>query len=241
MKRRTVLLLPLLMTLLAPPVRAAECPAPEAFVVPQGGLPATAAAIRKNKLTILALGGTATLGVPARGADFTYPSRLAARLGEALPGVAVKVTVRAAARQPAADLAMKLAAELAADQPDLVIWGPGATAAARGDDLDTFTGHVSDVIAKIRSTGADLILMTLQYAPSVARVVNLHPYRMAVARAGETAGLPVLDRYELMRFWSDNGILDLDAVEPAERLQVARKVYDCMAEHLTRGIAGAVR
>ena len=109
------------------------------------------------------------------------------------------------------------------------------------DDLDTFAGHVSDVIAKIRSTGADLILMTLQYAPSVARVVNLHPYRMAVARAGEMAGLPVLDRYELMRFWSDNGILDLDAVEPAERLQVARKVYDCMAEHLTRGIAGAVR
>ncbi len=83
--------------------------------------------------------------------------------------------------------------------------------------------------------------MTLQYGPSVARVLNLYPYRMAVIRSAETAGVPVLDRYELMRFWSDSGFLDLDVTGSAERVQVARTIYDCMADILTRGITGAIR
>jgi len=223
------------------PVRAAECPTPDVFVIPDGWLPATKEAIARRALTILILGGAATLGGPARGTEFTYPSRLAVRLRDAFPGLTIKVVVHAVSRQSDADLAGKLDAELAAEKPALVIWGPGASAAGRGDDLDTFIDNVTGTIDKIRAADADLILMTLQYAPSVARVINLFPYRVAVLRAGEMAGVPVMDRYELMRFWSDNNFLDLDATESADRVQVARKLYDCMAEILTGGIVDAVR
>jgi hypothetical protein len=72
-------------------------------------------------------------------------------------------------------------------------------------------------------------------------VINLFPYRSAVIRAGEMAGVPVLDRYELMRFWSDNDFLDLDVTEAEDRVKVARKLYDCMAEILAKGIVDAVR
>ena len=173
--------------------------------------------------------------------EFTYPARLAKRLSEAFPGLTVKLVMVALPRQPSADLEAQLSAELAAAKPGLVIWGTGASAAGRGDDLDTFIGDVTGTIAKIRAAGADLILMTLQYAPSVARVINLFPYRSAVSRAAEMAGVPVLDRYELMRFWSDTDFLDLDATKPEDRVQVARKLYDCMAEILTKGIVDAVR
>jgi hypothetical protein len=222
-------------------VQAASCPAPDAFVIPSGALPATKAAIETHTLTILTLGGAATLGGPAHGAEFTYPSRLAARLTEALPGLSVKIVMVAVALQPNADLELKLNAALVAAKPALVIWGPGASAAGRGDDLDTFISDITGTINKIRTAGADLILMTLQYAPSVARVINLFPYRSAVTRAGETAGVPVLDRYELMRFWSDNDFLDLDGTKADDRVQVARKLYDCMAEILIEGIVDAVR
>jgi hypothetical protein len=222
------------------PIHAASCPTPDAFSIPADGLPATKAAIEKHTLTILTLGGAATLGGPAQGAEFTYPSRLAARLTEAVPGLSVKIVVVAVPRQSNAELEVRLNASLAAARPALVIWGPGASAAGRGDDLDTFIGDVTGTIDKIRTAGADLILMTLQYAPSVARVINLFPYRSAVTRAGEMAGVPVLDRYELMRFWSDNGFLDLDATKAEDRVLVARKLYDCMAEILTKGIVNAV-
>lgn len=220
---------------------AVSCPTPDAFVITVGDLPATRAAIGKRALTIMALGGAATLGGPAHGAEFTYPSRLGAYLTAAIPGLAVNIVVRAVPRQSDADLELKLTAELVAAKPALVIWGTGASAAGRGDDLDTFIGNVSGTVGKIKSTGADLILMTLQYAPSIARMINLSPYRSAVIQAGEIAGAPVLDRYELMRFWSDRGFLDLDATQPADRIQVARKLYDCMAEILAKGIVDAVR
>ncbi len=220
---------------------AASCPVPDAFAIEPGHLPATKAAIDNKTLTIMNLGGAATLGAPAQGAEFTYPARLAARLTEAIPGLAVNMVVLAVPRQSDAELDLKLDAALQAAKPALVIWGPGASAAGRGDDLDTFIGDVGVTVGKIRAAGADLILMTLQYAPSVARVINLWPYRTAVIRAAELVGVPVLDRYELMRFWSDNDFLDLDVRKPEDRVKVARKLYDCMAEILTEGIVDAVR
>ena len=221
-------------------VQAASCPTPEEFVVAADALPATKAAIGRRALTILTLGGAATLGAPAQGTEYTYPSRLKARLAEALPGVTINMVVLAVPRQSGVDLDLKLSAELAATNPALVIWGAGASAAGRGDDLDTFIGSVTQAVGKIQTSGADLILMTLQYAPSVARVIDLPPYRSAVLQAGEMASVPVLDRYELMRFWSDTDFLDLDATAPETRVLVARKLYDCMAEILSKAIVDAV-
>ena len=44
-----------------------------------------------------------------------------------------------------------------------------------------------------------------------------------------------------MRFWSDTDFLDLDATEAEDRVRVARKIYDCMAEILAASITEAVR
>jgi hypothetical protein len=220
--------------------QAASCPTPDEFVVTADALPATKAAIGRRALTVLTLGGAATLGTPAQGTEYTYPSRLQARLTEALPDVSINVVVLAVPRQSSVDLDLKLDAELANTKPSLVIWGPGASAAGRGDDLDTFISDVARTVGKIQSNGSDLVLMTLQYAPSVARVINLPPYRSAVLQAGEMASVPVFDRYELMRFWSDTDYLDLDATAAETRVLVARKLYDCMAEILSKAIVDAV-
>src|ERR1051326_2196160 len=214
----------------------AGCPVPDTFTLEPGSLPATSASIAKRSLSVLTLGGASTLGGPAHGPEFTYPARLEARLSRALPGVTVTVTIEAGARKPDDVLLQSLEKALAVHRPALVIWGPGASAAARGDDLDTLMGTPGDVIAKIRGAGADLILMTLQYAPSVSRLVNLGPYRMAVIRSGDEAGIPVLDRYELMRFWSDSGFLDLDVTNADDRIRVSRTLYDCLAEILANAI-----
>jgi hypothetical protein len=84
-------------------------------------------------------------------------------------------------------------------------------------------------------------MMDLQYAPSIARVVNLAPYREVVMRVGQDADVPVLDRYDLMRDWSDDGVLDFDATAPKARLDVARRLFDCISAALADGIAQAVR
>jgi acyl-CoA thioesterase I len=221
--------------------RAAGCPTPGAFVIPRDELPRTAAAVGRQSLTILALGGSATLGQAAHGAAYTYPARLEARLGAALPGVSVRVVVLASPRHSDSGFDSKLATELALQHPALVIWGPGASSAAAGGDLDTFSDRLSATLAQIHDANADTILMTLQYAPSLARLLNLEPYRTAVVLSGAAADVAVFDRYELMRFWSDSGFMDLDVTNSKDRVFVARKLYDCMAEILTRGIVDAVK
>lgn len=222
------------------PARAETCPVPEPFAIEAGALPATTAAIAAHKLTVMALGGASTLGAAAKGSEFTYPARLAARLEKAFPKTEVKVVVVSVPREALSTLQSRLETELARSKPALVIWGTGAGAAARGEDLETFITAVTDTVEKIRATGTDVILMTLQYAPSVVRLINLAPYRMAVIRTGDMAGVPVLDRYELMRYWNGS-FMDLDATGAAERVKVARTLYDCIAETITQGLVDAIR
>ena len=106
------------------PAQAATCPVPDAFLIPHGGLPVTQTGVAIGRLTILTMGGSATVGAAARGPEFTYPARLEARLRAALPGVDIKVAVQAATRPTTADLLLKLDADLASVRPGLVIWGP---------------------------------------------------------------------------------------------------------------------
>lgn len=228
-------------TAAAAPVDPVICPISDPFVIARDQLPRTAAAVSAGKLSILALGGAATVGGPAHGNEYTYPARLAARLNHALPAVKTEVVVMAAARQPDNGFETKLAAYLAERKPALVIWGPGATSAAVNGDLDTFSTSVSSTIGTIHAGGADLILMSLQYAPSVSRLLNLAPYRATVMLSANETGVPVFDRYDLMRLWSDTGFIDLDATDPGERVRVARKLYDCMAQILSNGIVDAVK
>ena len=209
-------------------------PAPDA-------LPATVRAVAAKTLTIMSMGGAATAGAAARGGQYTYSARLEARLRDALPGVAVRVVARVLPPRARGDASLTIAEDLKEIRPSLVIWGPGGNAAARGEDSDSFIGMVEDTVRRIKADDRDLILMTLQYAPAIASVVNLYPYRMAVLRAADTAGVPVLDRYELMREWNGSGFLNLNATEPGETVQVARALYDCMGRMLAEGIVHALR
>src|SRR3984957_16107183 len=98
---------------IVPSVFAASCPVPDPFVIADDALPAAKQAIAGHALTVLVLGGAATLGGPANGTEFTYPSRLTARLREAFPGLTVRMVVHAVTRQSDSDLEKTLDAALA--------------------------------------------------------------------------------------------------------------------------------
>ncbi len=229
------------MVWLAGPAEAGRCQGPVRFVIAETQLPMTRAAVKAHRLSILALGGAATAGGAARDPAATYPARLLTRLREGLPKVDVLMTVRAAPRRRSSDILPELDKGLARVKPALVIWGPGGSAAAHGEDAETFGTTIDAAIARTQAARADLLLMTLQYAPSVLRLMNLAPYRMAVIRSAEAADIPVFDRYDFMRFWNANGILNLDATDASERVEVARTLFDCIAQVLAEGIIDAVR
>jgi hypothetical protein len=228
----------------APAARGASpaCPVPPDLALTDLRLPAAKAAVTARKrLVILVVGGAASAGTPAHGADFAYPARLEADLRERLPGVEVSVVTRAAARRVSHVTVDRLDADLAQTGAQLVIWGAGAMEAGQRVEVQTLARELNAGIGKVASAHADLVLMDLQYAPNIARIVDLTPYRDAIKSTGGARGVTVLDRYELMRRWNDNGTLNLDATDPKERVSVARRLYDCLAGVLADGIAAAVR
>lgn len=218
------------------------CPVPEEVALRDIALPHVREAVStRQRLDVLVLGGVDMQGRVAGGDGFSAPARLEARLREALPGVAVHVATHAAAHRPASAALADLDGDLLRVRPSLVIWTAGAVEAGRGTDLDDLTDTLQTGIGRIRASGADPILVSLQYAPSIARIVDLEPYRDAVRRVGGANEVPVLDRYEMMRAWSAADLFDLDATEPEARVQVARVLFDCVAAALADPILAALR
>jgi len=228
----------------APPVQAVEtfCPVPEALALRDLSLPNVQAAVAKNKkLVVLTLGGSGTEGSTAGAPDATYPARLKTGLVAALPGVSVQVINRGAVGHGAASVVQDLPEALRMSGANLVIWASGASDAAHGTDVDNFIATLQAGIDEIHHVGADVILMDLPYAPSIARILNTLPYRDAVYGTALSNNVPVLRRYDLMQQWNDDAVMDVDATDPLERRAVAQHLFKCIAAILTPAIVEAAR
>jgi hypothetical protein len=106
---------------------------------------------------------------------------------------------------------------------------------------DVFAQSLEGGVNQISAAGADIIFIDLQYAPSIALVIDLDQYNSAIADVANAHDLPVLRRSELMRRWSEDGSFDLDHTPPANWVAVERQLFDCLSAGLAAGIAEATK
>lgn len=240
----------LLMVPLSPPPASAlsvaqpapECPVPVRPWTRDLALPLTRADLaRAGRLSILAIGGNATEGTAAGDPAFTYPARLRAALAAAFPGKDVSVQIRAGARTSNATIPRELPTLIHDIGANLVIWASGAREAASSADIDDYVTRLAKGIDAIHAAGADVILLDMQFAPSIARIVNTAPYRDALHGTAAAHDVSVLRRYDLMVQWNDMGIMNLDATDITERQRVARQLFGCIATTLSSAITAALR
>ena len=218
------------------------CSVPEGLALSDISLPESKAQLAAGKrLVVLVMGGSSIGGTAAGGRSYSMPMRLEARLKSAFPGKDIAVVVHPVEGGNTRMAVDQMAATIRDSAAKLVIWETGSSAAAAGDDLMMFSTNLEAGINEAKAAHADIILVDLQYAPSIARVMNQTPYCDAIRGAVEMASVPMLRRSDLMRTWSESGELDLDASNTAERVKVARKLYDCLAAVLASGIVGALR
>ena len=218
------------------------CPIPEYLSLGDVALPkARQQLARTDSLVILTLGGAPTAGIAAGDPSATYPALLQADLSLALPGKSVSVVNKARAEGTVGTLPKDIDAVIRQSSASLVIWASGSREAARSADVDEYVGTLQRGIAAIRGAGADLILLDLQYAPSIARITNTGPYRDALFGTALAYEVPVLRRYDLMMTWIDGGIIDLDAQDATARRKAARHLFSCIATALAPSIARAVK
>jgi len=65
-------------------------------------------------------------------------------------------------------------------------------------------------------------------------MINFEPYLGALREVADVNQVTVFNRYGLMRYWAENGVLDLRTKDSDKRRVLATRLYDCLG----RAMAG---
>jgi len=215
-----------------------ECDLPQAFTDTEIELPRVTAEIKdKHRLDISVIGtGSSAISGPD-GTRFSYPAQLNDALKQRLAGVEVKVTAHVQSRETTATMAAGLEKILAEDKPVLVIWQAGTADAISGVEPEDFRASLDDGVGTIQNSGADVILMNMQYSPRTDSMLDVSAYADVMKWVAQQHGAILFDRLGIMRYWNDSGAFDLYAA--TKKYDMARHVHACIARALASQIINA--
>lgn len=229
------------------PARAEDaptCTVPSYLVATESSLAKVAAAIKAGKaLNILVVGSGSSALAGADGANAAYPARLEAALREKLPKSTINVRADIRAKKTSAEVADSFESfleKLPEDQkPALVIWQTGTIDAMRSIDPDDFRTALGHGVDALQKTGANVLLMNLQYSPRMETMLSVSPYNDTMRVVAQEHDIPLFDRFSIMRHWNDAG--DFDLFGPVHGFGMARQVHDCIGRSLATMIIEASR
>ena len=219
-------------TIPVPPAPEADpCEVPAYILFGEGKLEHIKKAVEEDKkLNILVVGSGSSILPGPDGALKSYPGQLEELLKRRFPGVAISIAAVAKPRLTAADMTESLAKVLVDRKPDLVIWQTGTVDAMRGVDPESFRTSLDEGLDHILETGADVILMNMQYSPRTETMIPLSNYADIMRVVARDRGVVLFDRREVMRHWNDNGNFDLNLV--TKDVATAYKVHGCLGRAL---------
>jgi hypothetical protein len=239
--RVTILGLTLFAGLLAmAPVRAEDAPAncevPAYLLTTESPLPKVEAAIVSDRRLEILVVGSRSSTIMASEAS-AYPGRLQAILREALPKVAINVSVELQVKKTAEEVAGGLVKLLEVKKPALVIWQTGTYDAIRSVDPDDFRAAVDEGVVALQKAGANVVLMNLQYSPRTETMISAPPYLDNMRVVAQEHDVPLFDRFAIMRHWSDAG--DFDLTSTSHGIDLAKRVHDCLGRALSKFVIDA--
>jgi hypothetical protein len=239
--RVTILGLTLFAGLLAiAPARAEDAPAncevPAYLLTTESPLPKVEAAIVSDRRLEILVVGSRSSTIMASEAS-AYPGRLQAILREALPKVAINVSVELQVKKTAEEVAGGLVKLLEVKKPALVIWQTGTYDAIRSIDPDDFRAAVDEGVVALQKAGADVVLMNLQYSPRTETMISAPPYLDNMRVVAQEHDVPLFDRFAIMRHWSDAG--DFDLTSTSHGIDLAKRVHDCLGRALSKFVIDA--
>ncbi len=190
-------------------------------------------------ITIVAIGSSSTQGIGASSKAATYPSRLQAELRRRFPDRSITVLNRGIGGEVIGDMLKRFDHAVVAAKPDLVIWQLGTNSVMRHSHVAGQAAAIHAGIAKIRATGADLILIDPQYAPKVINKQGVEAMLDVIASAAKQANVDLFRRFAVMKRWRDTDHLSFAAFVSHDGLHMNDWSYACMAKGLATVIAEA--
>jgi acyl-CoA thioesterase-1 len=228
------------------PSAAAPAPHPVACMVEPDQarfnvpLPHTARRLANGEpIKIVALGSSSTYGAGASTSAAAYPSRLAEELAKRFPGHEFTVLNRGVNGEEIPEMLARLDTAVIAEHPDLVLWQVGTNSVLRDRALEPHIALLHDGLARLKATGADVVLIDPQFAPRVIAKPTCEGMVSLIANTAKAEHVGVFHRFELMRHWHEAEHLPFETFVSPDGLHMNDWSYACLARALGMAIAEA--
>lgn len=219
-----------------------QCDTPAALTALQAPLPRVAAKFAAGKpVTVVAIGSSSTAGAGASLPGHSYPAQLARLWPKYLPGLQVTVLNRGRNGEEIPQMLERFEADVANAQPDLVIWQFGTNAILRNNGIAAFAAPLQDGLNRLRTIGADIVLVDLQYAPLVLGDADHQAMQIMIGKAAQQNRIGLFRRFALMKHWVDSGQMVLAQQVGPDGLHHNDFGYLCLAKGLASGLTQATR
>ena len=231
---------------LASPARAdtaaPACVAPLDLIRLANPLPRLAQKISSGEpVTIVAIGSSSTSGAGASSPAASYPSRLAIELKQHFPKLSITVLNRGVGGEEIADMLGRFDSAVLAEKPDLVLWQLGTNSVIRGHMLGGHGALIRAGLAKIRTIGADIVLIDPQFAPKVISKPDAERMVTLISATAKREDVDLFRRFDVMRHWHDVGHIGFETFVSPDGLHMNDWSYACMAKGLGNAIAEAAQ
>ena len=228
----------LLAVFLAFPAHAEVCPPAGDLPVPL--LPHTRAALATNQpLVAVALGSSSTRGWMATDIAHSYPALLQKWLNESLPKADFAFINRGIGGQDAPEELARLDQDVLAVRPQLVIWQVGANGAVRDEAPTVFRHLLEEGIAKLKSAGADVVLMDNQRSPRIMASPENAVMQETLREIAAETGVNLFSRSVLMDHWAASGA-PYDDFIAVDGFHMNNRGYACLAQAMAEVITAAL-
>jgi lysophospholipase L1-like esterase len=192
-----------------------------------------------SPITIVAIGSSSTAGTGASSPAATYPSRLAVELKQHFPGHSFTVINRGVGGEEVADMLKRFDLAVVAAKPDLVLWQLGTNSVIRDHPVADHGAMIRAGLDKIRSVGADVVLIDPQFAPKVIVKQEADQVVDLIAATAKTEGVDLFRRFAVMKRWRDIDHMAFASFVSPDGLHMNDWSYACFARGLGQAIAEA--
>ena len=190
-------------------------------------------------ITIVAVGSSSTSGAGASSPAASYPSRLQAELSQFFPRQPITVLNRGVNGEEINDMLRRFDTAVIEAKPDLVLWQLGTNSVIRDHPTEGHDSVIRDGIARIKATGADIVLIDPQFAPKVIAKPEAELMVELIAFTAKQENVALFRRYEFMRRWKTVDRLPFETFVSPDGLHLNDWSYGCLAKGLAAAIVEA--
>jgi lysophospholipase L1-like esterase len=203
-------------------------------------LPRTAARLKSNApLVIVATGSSSTVGLWVHRAAATYPEVMRQELLRLRTSAEIHIINSGRIGDTIEDNMARFERDVFSYRPDLVVWQLGTNDVAWGGRPDAeLKDRVVQGVRALKASGADVILMDLQYAPRVLGSAYHSIMEAVIADVARQESIGLFSRFALMRKSIAAGVPP-GALVSWDGLHNSADGYDCIGRALARMVSKA--